>query len=124
MIIRRDTAVIGNVGNYTEEKSRELTTALDKLIKDINSITESYKGEDANIETANKVNTIIRNFENYGKYMKNVSDHDNENINRTKKQLNIQNDKPTPMDEEAAFQTLSLGVINGYNVGNVGDING
>lgn len=128
MLRRRDPVAIGNVGSYTESMSHELTVALAKLIQDINSISDSYKGVDADleiakfIETANKINIVIRNFDYYGKYMKNVSGHDRDNLDRTVKKLEEHKKQPTVLESDVALQTLSLDTINNYNI--EGDING
>ena len=115
MLKRRDPVAIGNVGAYTERAGDYLKTALDKLIKDINSVLESYKGIDAEtqvakfIETANKINTVIQNLDYYGKYMKNVSSFDSDNLNTTKK--NFSQMTTQPIVEEAELPTLALDSI-------------
>lgn len=120
MIKRRNPVVIGNVGAYTENMSLELQTALTKLTADVNSISESYQGVDANIEiaqfleTIKKINTIVRNFEYYGKYMKNVASCDNENLNSTKKKLD--SSKQQMIIENPALQTLTLDSIISNNL--------
>ena len=127
MLRRRDPVAIGNVGSYTEKMSQELTAAVTKLIQDINSISESYKGVDADVEiakfteTAKKIDTVIRNLDYYGKYMQNVSDHDRDNLDRTVKKLEEHKKQPTVLESDVALQTLSLDTINNYNEG---DING
>ena len=123
MLKRRDPVAIGNVGNYTKNMSEELQVALTKLIEDIKSITEDYKGTDADteiykfLETADKIKKVIRNYEYYGNYMRIVSDKDSENLDRTKKSFETQKSQPTMIEENPAIQTLSLNTINVYNEG-------
>ena len=117
---RRDPVAIGNVGAYTERASEYLRTILDKLIKDINSVLDSYKGVDAEtqvakfIETANKLNTVIQNLDYYGNYMMKVSSFDSENLNSTKKNFSQMTTQPAV--EEPPVQTLTLDSIKTDNM--------
>lgn len=125
MLKRRDPVTIGNVGAYTERSSEYLKAALDKLVKDINSVNDVYKGVDANVQinnfiaTANKLNSVIKNLNYYGKYMQNISSFDRDNLNSVKKNFNQIINQPV-IEEGIQYQTLSLDSIN-TNV--EGDIN-
>ncbi len=117
---RRDPVAIGNVGAYTEKAGEFLIFARDKLIKDINSILDNYKGVDAEIqvskfiEKVTKLNSVIQNLDYYGKYMLNVASVDRENLNSTKNKF-IQ--MAGPIIEEPAFQTFALDSIKIDRIG-------
>ena len=126
---KRDPVAIGNVGVYTEQASEFLAAARDKLINDINSILDNYKGIDAEeqvnkfIEAVSKLSSVIQNLDYYGKYMEKISAFDTDNLNSTKQKFNQM--LADSIKEDLAFQTLSLDSINTDNIvvnDNGGDI--
>ena len=121
MLKRRDPVAIGNVGNYMTKMGTDLRVAKDKLINDVNSISEYYKGVDAEAqitqftETATKLDSIIKNLESYGKYMKNISSYDTDNLDSTKQSFStvpISTATEVTVENDIASQTFSLDFIN------------
>ena len=104
MLKRRDSVAISNVGNYLKTASSDLTNAKGKLIEDINSILESYQGNDANIiverfkEAAMRIDSITSRLDYYSTYMVNLSNHDRNNIDEANQGMN--NIMPLPTESE------------------------
>ena len=110
---KRDSFLIGGVGNYMEKACTELSTAKDKLLRDIENMKQNYQGVDADAITArleeatNRLEPLIQRFDYYSKYMKGVSSHDKENIEAANKQINsmIQN---SPMQNQNIVQNVPI----------------
>lgn len=90
---RIDPVAINNVGEYLSIQVDALRTIQQKLLADIESISNVYEGIDAtNIitkykERAQYLELIITNYENQSKYMKTLAQSYSDNLMQTKKKF-------------------------------------
>ena len=109
MLKRRDSVAISNVGNYLKTASSDLTNAKGKLLEDINSILESYQGNDANIiverfkEAAMRIDSITSRLDYYSTYMVNLSNHDRNNIDEANRGMSSIMPLPTESEIDVAL---------------------
>lgn len=114
---RRDPIAIGSVGAYTEKESNELRVVKKNLETHAREILNSYRGVDAEhivagfLEIISKLDGVIANYEYYGKYMRQVSDLDRDNLNMAKQRLKSVNDKP--INSNQILTTLPLSELEG-----------
>ena len=101
MIKRRDNLAIGSVGEYLLLTIEDLKKEKLKIEKDINSISDNYKGVDSDIiiskflEATSKINLIIKIIEYHGQYMIALANHDKSNIKAAG--TNLQNTLNDPL---------------------------
>lgn len=88
---------IKDIKEITDIINKEIDTLIEQatnLKEDINSISELYKGQDANIiitkynERIKLLNSIIINYQEYRDYFYKISNSYEENINTATKNLN------------------------------------
>lgn len=89
-----DPINILNVGNYIQKQTEEFKVIKNKLLSNILKISDFYQGQEANLiiskyqERINNLDVIIKNYENYASYIKNISTAYQNNINDYKSKLN------------------------------------
>jgi len=86
---KRVPSVIMEVGEELSDSVSQLKEYKLNLIKNVESIKEIYKGQDALIIISkfynyiNSMDIIIDNYDYWSKYFKMMSNYDSENINNT-----------------------------------------
>ena len=90
---RIDPVAIKSVSDFLNSQIDLLKNAKNKLLIDIEKINTVYKGIDASVivekykERLSKIDVIILNYENFSKYMQNVSMAYSDNVNESKNEL-------------------------------------
>ena len=115
MLVRRDPVAINSVGVYMQNQSQELLLKQQSLIKNINNVLTNYSGQDAKIivskflESASKLNSVIKNLEYYSNYMQTLASHDRDNLNNAKQQfINTKNQFSDDSVVENVSETINL----------------
>ena len=91
---RIDPVAISSVGDYLKTQLDEYKSLKQKVLNDIESIRNVYKGADAELiinkykERINNLDSIMLNYENYAIYTQKISSKYQENLNKAKKDIN------------------------------------
>lgn len=120
---RIDPVAISSVGDYLKTQLDEYKSLKQKVLNDIESIRNVYKGADAELiinkykERINNLDSIMLNYENYAIYTQKISGKYQENLNKAKKDINsslenLDSNNSAFIDSESVF---SSGMLEGYN---------
>lgn len=116
---RIDPIAISSVGNYLKTQLDEYNSLKQKVLNDIESIRNVYKGADAELiinkykERINNLDIIMLNYENYAIYTQKISGKYQENLNKAKKDINsslenLDSNNSAFIDSESIFSTEIL----------------
>ena len=120
---RIDPIAISSVGDYLRTQLDEYKSLKQKVLNDIESIRNVYKGADAELiinkykERINNLDSIMLNYENYAIYTQKISGKYQENLNKAKKDINsslenLDSNNSAFIDSESVF---SSGMLEGDN---------
>ena len=73
----RDSDAIAQAGQQLKKASNDLVTVKNNFLKHLDSMLNNYK------MSINKVDDIVKAFEYFSKYMINLSNYDNQNVQKT-----------------------------------------
>lgn len=116
---RIDPVAISSVGDYLKTQLDEYKSLKQKVLNDIESIRNVYKGADAELiinkykERINNLDIIMLNYENYAIYTQKISGKYQENLNKAKKDINsslenLDSNNSAFIDSESIFSTEIL----------------
>ena len=116
---RIDPIAISSVGDYLKTQLDEYKSLKQKVLNDIESIRNVYKGADAELiinkykERINNLDSIMLNYENYAIYTQKISGKYQENLNKAKKDINsslenLDSNNSAFIDSESIFSTEIL----------------
>ncbi len=116
---RIDPVAISSVGDYLKTQLDEYKSLKQKVLNDIESIRNVYKGADAELiinkykERINNLDSIMLNYENYAIYTQKISGKYQENLNKAKKDINsslenLDSNNSAFIDSESIFSTEIL----------------
>ena len=116
---RIDPVAISSVGDYLKTQLDEYKSLKQKVLNDIESIRNVYKGADAELiinkykERINNLDSIMLNYENYAIYTQKISGKYQENLNKAKKDINsslenLDSNNSAFIDSESVFSTEIL----------------
>lgn len=116
---RIDPVAISSVGDYLKTQLDEYKSLKQKVLNDIESIRNVYKGADAELiinkykERINNLDSIMLNYENYAIYTQKISGKYQENLNKAKKDINsslenLDSNNSVFIDSENIFSTEIL----------------
>lgn len=116
---RIDPIAISSVGDYLKTQLDEYKSLKQKVLNDIESIRNVYKGADAELiinkykERINNLDSIMLNYENYAIYTQKISGKYQENLNKAKKDINsslenLDSNNSAFIDSENIFSTEIL----------------
>ena len=116
---RIDPIAISSVGDYLRTQLDEYKSLKQKVLNDIESIRNVYKGADAELiinkykERINNLDSIMLNYENYAIYTQKISGKYQENLNKAKKDINsslenLDSNNSAFIDSESVFSTEIL----------------
>ena len=111
---RIDPVAISSVGDYLKTQLDEYKSLKQKVLNDIESIRNVYKGADAELiinkykERINNLDIIMLNYENYAIYTQKISGKYQENLNKAKKDINsslenLDSNSSAFIDSESVF---------------------
>ena len=115
-----DPVAILSVSDYIKIKVDELLDAKKKLLDDIGTIKNYYKGVDAEIiinkyiERLQIIDALVINYNIIKKYLSNISYEYSGNLERAKKELNIINNDNMDLEDNLDDQTLSIDIGDNY----------
>lgn len=116
---RIDPIAISSVGDYLKTQLDEYKSLKQKVLNDIESIRNVYKGADAELiinkykERINNLDIIMLNYENYAIYTQKISGKYQENLNKAKKDINsslenLDSNNSAFIDSESVFSSEIL----------------
>ena len=116
---RIDPIAISSVGDYLKTQLDEYKNLKQKVLNDIESIRNVYKGADAELiinkykERINNLDSIMLNYENYAIYTQKISGKYQENLNKAKKDINsslenLDSNNSAFIDSESVFSSEIL----------------
>lgn len=116
---RIDPVAISSVGDYLKTQLDEYKSLKQKVLNDIESIRNVYKGADAELiinkykERINNLDSIMLNYENYAIYTQKISGKYQENLNKAKKDINsslenLDSNNSAFIDSESIFSSEIL----------------
>ena len=116
---RIDPVAISSVGDYLRTQLDEYKSLKQKVLNDIESIRNVYKGADAELiinkykERINNLDSIMLNYENYAIYTQKISGKYQENLNKAKKDINsslenLDSNNSAFIDSESVFSSEIL----------------
>lgn len=85
----RDSDAIAQAGQQLKKASNDLVTVKNNFLKHLDSMLNNYKGSKATRYgemlkmSINKVDDIVKAFDYFSKYMINLSNYDNQNVQKT-----------------------------------------
>ena len=126
MKIRIDPIAISSVGDYLKTQLDEYKSLKQKVLNDIESIRNVYKGADAELiinkykERINNLDIIMLNYENYAIYTQKISGKYQENLNKAKKDINsslenLDSNNSAFIDSESVFSSEILEGDNNFH---------
>lgn len=123
---RIDPIAISSVGDYLKTQLDEYKNLKQKVLNDIESIRNVYKGADAELiinkykERINNLDSIMLNYENYAIYTQKISGKYQENLNKAKKDINsslenLDSNNSAFIDSESVFSSEILEGDNNFH---------
>ena len=123
---RIDPIAISSVGDYLRTQLDEYKSLKQKVLNDIESIRNVYKGADAELiinkykERINNLDSIMLNYENYAIYTQKISGKYQENLNKAKKDINsslenLDSNNSAFIDSESVFSSEILEGDNNFH---------
>lgn len=123
---RIDPVAISSVGDYLKTQLDEYKSLKQKILTDIESIRNVYKGADAELiinkykERINNLDSIMLNYENYAIYTQKISGKYQENLNKAKKDINsslenLDSNNSAFIDSESVFSSEILEGDNNFH---------
>lgn len=123
---RIDPIAISSVGDYLRTQLDEYKSLKQKVLNDIESIRNVYKGADAELiinkykERINNLDIIMLNYENYAIYTQKISGKYQENLNKAKKDINsslenLDSNNSAFIDSESVFSSEILEGDNNFH---------
>ena len=123
---RIDPIAISSVGDYLKTQLDEYKSLKQKVLNDIESIRNVYKGADAELiinkykERINNLDSIMLNYENYAIYTQKISGKYQENLNKAKKDINsslenLDSNNSVFVDNESVFSSEILEGDNNFH---------
>lgn len=123
---RIDPIAISSVGDYLRTQLDEYKSLKQKVLNDIESIRNVYKGADAELiinkykERINNLDSIMLNYENYAIYTQKISGKYQENLNKAKKDINsslenLDSNNSAFIDSESVFSSEMLKGDNNFH---------
>ena len=123
---RIDPIAISSVGDYLRTQLDEYKSLKKKVLNDIESIRNVYKGADAELiinkykERINNLDSIMLNYENYAIYTQKISGKYQENLNKAKKDINsslenLDSNNSAFIDSESVFSSEILEGDNNFH---------
>lgn len=123
---RIDPIAISSVGDYLKTQLDEYKSLKQKVLNDIESIRNVYKGADAELiinkykERINNLDIIMLNYENYAIYTQKISGKYQENLNKAKKDINsslenLDSNNSAFIDSESVFSSEILEGDNNFH---------
>ena len=123
---RIDPIAISSVGDYLKTQLDEYKSLKQKVLNDIESIRNVYKGADAELiinkykERINNLDIIMLNYENYAIYTQKISGKYQENLNKAKKDINsslenLDSNSSAFIDSESVFSSEILEGDNNFH---------
>ena len=123
---RIDPVAISSVGDYLRTQLDEYKNLKQKVLNDIESIRNVYKGADAELiinkykERINNLDSIMLNYENYAIYTQKISGKYQENLNKAKKDINsslenLDSNNSAFIDSESVFSSEILEGDNNFH---------
>ena len=123
---RIDPIAISSVGDYLKTQLDEYKNLKQKILTDIESIRNVYKGADAELiinkykERINNLDSIMLNYENYAIYTQKISGKYQENLNKAKKDINsslenLDSNNSVFVDNESVFSSEILEGDNNFH---------
>lgn len=123
---RIDPVAISSVGDYLKTQLDEYKNLKQKVLNDIESIRNVYKGADAELiinkykERINNLDSIMLNYENYAIYTQKISGKYQENLNKAKKDINsslenLDSNNSAFIDSESVFSSEILEGDNNFH---------
>ena len=123
---RIDPVAISSVGDYLKTQLDEYKSLKQKVLNDIESIRNVYKGADAELiinkykERINNLDSIMLNYENYAIYTQKISGKYQENLNKAKKDINsslenLDSNSSAFIDSESVFSSEILEGDNNFH---------
>lgn len=123
---RIDPIAISSVGDYLKTQLDEYKSLKQKVLNDIESIRNVYKGSDAELiinkykERINNLDIIMLNYENYAIYTQKISGKYQENLNKAKKDINsslenLDSNNSAFIDSESVFSSEILEGDNNFH---------
>ena len=123
---RIDPVAISSVGDYLKTQLDEYKSLKQKVLNDIESIRNVYKGADAELiinkykERINNLDSIMLNYENYAIYTQKISGKYQENLNKAKKDINsslenLDSNNSAFIDSESVFSSEMLKGDNNFH---------
>lgn len=123
---RIDPVAISSVGDYLKTQLDEYKSLKQKVLNDIESIRNVYKGADAELiinkykERINNLDSIMLNYENYAIYTQKISGKYQENLNKAKKDINsslenLDSNNSAFIDSESVFSSEILEGDNNFH---------
>lgn len=123
---RIDPIAISSVGDYLRTQLDEYKSLKQKVLNDIESIRNVYKGADAELiinkykERINNLDSIMLNYENYAIYTQKISGKYQENLNKAKKDINsslenLDSNNSAFIDSESVFSSEMLEGDNNFH---------
>ena len=123
---RIDPIAISSVGDYLKTQLDEYKSLKQKVLNDIESIRNVYKGADAELiinkykERINNLDSIMLNYENYAIYTQKISGKYQENLNKAKKDINsslenLDSNNSAFIDSESVFSSEILEGDNNFH---------
>ena len=123
---RIDPIAISSVGDYLRTQLDEHKSLKQKVLNDIESIRNVYKGADAELiinkykERINNLDIIMLNYENYAIYTQKISGKYQENLNKAKKDINsslenLDSNSSAFIDSESVFSSEILEGDNNFH---------
>ena len=123
---RIDPVAISSVGDYLKTQLDEYKSLKQKILTDIESIRNVYKGADAELiinkykERINNLDSIMLNYENYAIYTQKISGKYQENLNKAKNDINsslenLDSNSSAFIDSESVFSSEILEGDNNFH---------
>ena len=123
---RIDPIAISSVGDYLKTQLDEYKSLKQKVLNDIESIRNVYKGADAELiinkykERINNLDIIMLNYENYAIYTQKISGKYQENLNKATKDINsslenLDSNNSAFIDSESVFSSEILEGDNNFH---------
>ena len=123
---RIDPIAISSVGDYLKTQLDEYKSLKQKVLNDIESIRNVYKGADAELiinkykERINNLDIIMLNYENYAIYTQKISGKYQENLNKAKKDINsslenLDSNNSAFIDSDSVFSSEILEGDNNFH---------
>ena len=85
----RDSDAISRTGRYLEKSCKDLLKVKTDFLNHLDSMLNNYKGEKASTygnmikSSINKIDDLISTLDYFSKYMLELADHDNQNVQNT-----------------------------------------